>query len=165
LDPVAQARDAVGRARPLPLVERPGVDRDKDTRLPVELPPEETRLEVRDVDDVESTCGGELTRCGDQATRRERRGGRRVGADEACCESSPTPPTRVVRRGRQYRRPDALDVDGLPVTDDVNVVQVSERAKHPEELDFAAAERGCRAEDRGDEDPHRLSVASAMRAA
>jgi hypothetical protein len=47
----------------------------------------------------------------------------------------------------------------------MNLVQVTERANHPEELDFAAAERGRRAEDRGDEDPHRLSVASAIRVA
>jgi hypothetical protein len=60
----------------------------------------------------------------------------------------------VVRRGRQDRRRDAFDVDGLPVTDDVDLVHVPERAKNPEELDFAAAKRGRRAEDRGDEDPH-----------
>jgi hypothetical protein len=44
-------------------------------------------------------------------------------------------------------------------------MKVPERANHPEELDFAPAERGRRAEDRGDEDPHRLSVAPAMRTA
>ena len=120
---------------------------------------------MRDMDDVEAAGRDELARCRDQATRLERRRRRRIGADEARYKSSPLLPPRVVRRSRQHRRRDAFDVDGLPVTNDVDIMQVPERAKHPEQLDFAAAEGRRRAEDRGDEDPHRLSVAPAMRPA